>query len=336
MWGIISITRNGTQLAQQLHEQFPQSVVYTLPKWQLAGMEAIDGDLSSFTATLFQRHNVLVFIMATGIVVRSIAPHLKNKTVDPAVVVLDEKGKFVISLISGHLGGANDVAGIIAAKIGAQPVITTSSDINGLLAVDSFAQQNNLLIENMHDAKVVTSLLVNGGIVAQRNESGVTIPLQYSDNEAIAKGVVIVSNLTSAKANIPFVRLIPRNIVLGVGCRRGVAGSAVISFILNELKKHNIDSRSITCMATIELKKNEEGLNEAAKYFGVELITFSTYEILTIEDKFEISAFVKKQVGVGSVCEPAAYLACKGKGRFVQQKQKYEGITLAIMEIISD
>ncbi|MDP4209860.1 MAG: cobalt-precorrin 5A hydrolase [Bacteroidota bacterium] len=332
MWGIVAITQNGLQLACKLNEVFPDSEVYTLPKWDKPGLKLIEGDLQSFVATLFERHRVLVFVMATGIVVRSIAPHLKSKTSDPAVLVMDEKGRYVISLLSGHLGGANAVAQQIALKTGAEAVITTSSDVNGLMAVDIFAQNNGLIIDSMADAKNITAMLVNGHRIGQHNETCWQVPEVYSSDIEEADSIVLISNKSSVSYLKPLVKLIPQNITLGVGCRRGTSVASIIAFINNELKKNNIDERSLCRIASIDVKKDEEGLIQTAQHFGVELVFFSASELAKVEEQFLSSDFVKQQVGVGAVCEPAAYLACNGNGEFILRKQSHEGITLAIFE----
>ena len=332
MWGIIAITQQGLALAKKLKAQFPDSVIYTLAKWHDKECTAIEPDLGTFTAQLFDRHKTLVYVMATGIVVRSIARHLVGKTVDPAGVVLDEKGQFAISLLSGHLGGANAVASEIAGAIGATAVITTASDVQGVPSVDMIAQKHQLIIESMHDAKTLTSMTVNGQKVGWRNDSLLNLPCYYPCDEIDAEGLVVVSNRTNLADKVLFARLIPQNIIVGVGCRRSIPGQQIIDFITEQLQLNLINVMSIRQLASIDIKSDEQGILDAAAHFGVSAVFVGTAEIEKIEHDFSSSAFVKSQVGVSGVCEPAAFIAGGRTGEFISRKKSKEGITVAIFE----
>lgn len=334
MWGIIAITQNGLALAKKLKAQFPNSVIYTLTKWHDEDCTPIEPDLSTFTAQLFDRHKTLVYIMATGIVVRSIARHLVGKTVDPAVVVLDEKGQFAISLLSGHLGGANAVASEIAGAMGATAVITTASDVQGMPSVDMIAQKHQLIIESMHDAKTLTAMTVNGQKVGWKNDSLLNLPCYYPCDEIDAEGLVVVSNRTDLAEKVPFAQLIPQNIIVGVGCRRGIPGQQIIDFVTEQLKLNSISEMSIRQLASIDIKSDEQGVLDAAAHFGVSAVFVETAEIEKIEQDFSSSAFVKSQVGVSGVCEPAAFIAGGRAGEFISRKKSKEGITVAIFESV--
>ena len=332
MWGIIAITQNGLALAKKLKAQFPDSVIYTLDKWHDEECTAIEPDLSTFTAQLFDRHKTLVYIMATGIVVRSIALHLVDKTVDPAVVVLDERGQFAISLLSGHLGGANAVASEIAGAIGATAVITTASDVQGMPSVDMIAQKHQLIIDSMHDAKILTAMTVNGQKVGWRNDSLLNLPCYYPCDEIDAEGLVVVSNRTDLAEKVLSAQLIPQNIIVGVGCRRGIFGQQIIDFVTEQLQLNSISEMSIRQLASIDIKSDEQGVLDAAAHFGVPAVFVETTEIEKIEQDFSSSAFVKSQVGVSGVCEPAAFIAGGRTGEFISRKKSKEGITVAIFE----
>lgn len=332
MWGIIAITQQGLALAKKLKAQFPDSAIYTLAKWHDEECIAIEPDLGTFTAQLFDRHKTLVYVMATGIVVRSIARHLVGKTVDPAVVVLDEKGQFAISLLSGHLGGANAVATEIAVAIGGTAVITTASDVQGMPSVDMIAQKHQLIIESMHDAKILTAMTVNGQKVGWRNDSLLNLPCYYPCDEIDAEGLVVVSNRTDLAEKVPFAQLIPQNIIVGVGCRRGIPGQKIIDFVTEQLQLNSISEMSIRQLASIDIKSDEQGILAAAAHFGVSAVFVETAEIEKIEHDFSSSAFVKTQVGVSGVCEPTAFIAGGRAGEFISRKKSKEGITVAIFE----
>lgn len=332
MWGIIAITQNGLALAKKLKAHFPESVIYTLAKWHDEECTAIEPDLSTFTAQLFVQHKTLVYVMATGIVVRSIARHLVGKTVDPAVVVLDERGQFAISLLSGHLGGANAVASEIALAINATAVITTASDVQGMPSVDMIAKKHQLIIESMYDAKTLTAMTVNGQKVGWKNESLLNLPCYYPCDETDAEGLVVVSNRTNLAEKIPSAQLIPQNIIVGVGCRRGIAGQQIINFITEQLQLNSINETSIRQLASIDIKSDEQGILDAADHFKVPVLFVEACEIEMIEHEFTSSAFVKSQVGVSGVCEPAAFIAGGRTGEFISRKKSKEGITVAIFE----
>lgn len=332
MWGIIAITQQGLALAKKLKAQFPDSVIYTLTKWHDEECTTIEPDLSTFTAQLFEQHKTLVYIMATGIVVRSIAWHLVSKTIDPAVVVLDEKGQFVISLLSGHLGGANAVANMIALAINATAVITTASDVQGMPSVDMIAQKHQLTIQSMHDAKTLTAMTVNGQKVGWRNDSLLNLPCYYPCDENDAEGLVVVSNRTNLAVKVPFAQLIPPNITVGVGCRRGIPGQKIIDFVTEQLQLDSISEMSIRQLASIDIKSDEKGILDAAEHFKVPVLFVEAGEIEMIEHNFTSSAFVKSQVGVSGVCEPAAFIAGGRVGEFISRKKSKEGITVAIFE----
>lgn len=156
-YAIIALTAGAVKFGETLKYQLKEADLYVLPKFSGEGHKFIEGSLMDFTGTLFDKHRVIIFIMATGIVVRAIAEHLKNKTVDPAVIVMDEKGRFVISLLSGHIGGANSEAEKIASLTGAVPVITTASDLNNKLAVDQLALKYNCSMDDMKRATEITA-----------------------------------------------------------------------------------------------------------------------------------------------------------------------------------
>jgi cobalt-precorrin 5A hydrolase len=332
MWGIVTLTRQGLQLARQLKTMFPASEIYTLPKWEGHDVLPISGNLQHFTGVLFDKHKVLIFIMASGIVVRCIAKHLKDKTTDPAVLVMDEKGRYVISLLSGHLGGANEVANKIASRTGAEPVITTSSDVNGLIAVDILSKQHGLLIGSMTDAKIIMSMMLNGQQIGQINDSLANVPVYFHSPIAEAEGVVIISGKAVIRQSVPFVKLVPVNIIMGIGCRKETSADDILDFITFLLLENNIDTQCLKCMATIDQKKDEPGILEVAAHMGLPLLNFSDEQIGEVEHLFQSSAFVKEKIGVGCVCEPAAYLAGGRRGRFIAVKTKRNGITLSLFE----
>lgn len=258
-----------------------------------------------WTAQAFGSCEALLFIGAAGIAVRAIAPHLRGKTVDPAVVVMDELGRHVIPILSGHIGGANELTLDIARRTGARPVITTATDINGVPAIDVWAKQHDCAIENPHAIKAVSAAALEGGSV----------------------GVMI----TERKIQPPFdvtLRLRPRTLVLGAGCRRGVAVEAFERAALDFLDRCQVSLLSVWALATIDIKADERALTAFARKYALELRTFSAAELAAVQGEFAHSDYVLNTVCVGNVCERAA--VCLSGARLLRGKTLYEGITLAL------
>ena len=318
---IWSVTRGAGRLAK-LYGDTLKAQIYTLKKFNIEDTIQME----NFTETLekeFNNYDGHIFIMATGIVVRKISTLIKSKDVDPAVVVIDEGAHFVISLLSGHLGGANELAEIIGEKLNLLPIITTSSDVTGKIAVDTLSQKLNGELESLEKAKNVTSLVVDG--------KGVDIKLPKNvdfDKKGDVEGVIIVSN----RENIESVRIYPKNLVLGIGCKRGTSEEHILTGIEMAMKKHNLSMKSIKKIATVDIKADEVGLIDAAKTLGKDLIIISREDIKKVENQFEGSQFVKKQIGVTCVSEPCALLASSGNGKFLEKKYIYDGMTISIYE----
>ena len=318
---IWSVTRGAGRVAYKLGSEISADI-YTLKKFEINNTLQID----NFTDELgkqFNRYDAHIFIMATGIVIRKIAPLIKSKDVDPAVVVIDEQERFVISLLSGHLGGANELASDLAQQFSLLPIITTSSDITGKIAIDTLSQKMNCEMENLEKAKNITSLIVDNKKVDILLPKNVT----FGEN-GNSEGVVITSN----KENIEVMRLYPKNLILGIGCRRGTLKEDILKAVDILMKKYNLSYKSIRKIATVDVKADEVGLIDAAKELGHELIIIDRSEILTVESNFKGSEFVKKQIGVTCVSEPCAYLASNKNGKFIEQKFIYNGITISIYE----
>lgn len=282
-----------------------------------------------------KEYDGLIFISATGIAVRFMNPYIINKTLDPAVVVVDDGGNFSISLLSGHIGGANRLAQWVGDIIGAIPVITTASDNRGIESIDLFAMKNNYHMEDMEAVKDITAMMVNKNKIGFYSElkeiikyDNLKILDNYKDKDHSIQGVIIVSS--QKRIDIPYekhCRLIPKNINIGIGCRRGMEGKRIIEAIENILTQLNLSSKGIKAIGTIEVKKDEIGIIEACNHFNCPLKIFTLEEIKKIEDNFPKSQFVKKTIGVYSVSEPSAYLL---GGKILTGKIKIDGITISV------
>ena len=301
------------------------------------------GGIRSLIPDDFKNRDALIFISSTGIAVRMIKDYIKDKTQDPAVLVIDDLGRFVISLLSGHLGGANALTEKIAKLLGAVSVITTASDGRNIEAVDLFAQKNNYAILSMEDAKVITSLMVDGkaiGFCSEDKAPPINYPhlfiLQEKDfnshfkaliEEKKLEGLIIVSNkkretVSALSRPLPIVHLV-------IGLKKGVDKETVAEAVKKALDSINKDLMAVKAIASIDLKQNEKGLLEFAKELKISPVFFSKSQIEKIEDNFEKSEFVKKTVGVYNVSAPSAFLL---GGKIILDKFKHEGVTVSVAE----
>ena len=314
-----TVTRGAGLNGVEIKNKIEGIDVFTLSKFKIDNSIQIE----NFTEELneaFNKYDGHIFIMATGIVIRKIASLIKSKDVDPAVVVIDEGMNFVISLLSGHLGGANDLTQNLHEIFGLVPIITTSSDVTGKIAVDTLSQKLKCNLKSLEAAKKVTSLIVDG--------KNVELSLPKNICNENPEGVVVISN----KENLEVVHLYPENLVIGIGSRRGIEKEKIYEFLIETLEKHNLSLKSIKHFATVDLKADEKGIVETARELGKELKIVSREEILTVEDMFHGSEFVKKEIGVKAVSEPCAYLTSSKDGKFIEIKAKKDGMTISIYE----
>lgn len=329
---VISFTERGKHLANRIKEimQGSEVMLYQKPE---EGLEA-------WTGRQFAEKNALLFIGACGIAVRTIAPYLKDKFTDPPVLVLDERGSYVIPVLSGHMGGANELAEFLAERLGAQAVITTATDINGKFAVDLFAKKNNMMILDREGVAKISAKALR--------EEKITIAVEEEDNGAVGKelpeGLERVPYPPRQKADIlissgadnpqskeqAVLRLLPREYVLGIGCRRGRSEAEIDAFIMRNLAKAGIALSAVAAVASIDRKRDEPGICQWVQKTGVPFVVFSEERLRQMEGDFCSSAFVERAVGVDNVCERAAMAACAEGGVLILPKQAENGITLAI------
>ncbi len=284
--------------------------------------------------------------MATGIVVRILGRELKGKDQDPAVVVMDEAGQFAISLLSGHLGGANDLARRLATVCGAIPVITTATDVNQLPAWDQVARDAGLVVDPVAHLKTLNSLLLEGrkiGLVDQRRRIAETFVavkgVTLYDNFAVAArssadGLVFVTHrfLPHLQNQPEMLALRPRDLVVGIGCNRNTSAEEIEQAVRSKLKQSFLAFASIACIASIDAKQDEAGLLEFAENNGLPLKFFSAEELNKVEIPSPASPHAQKAVGAKGVCEPAALLA-SGLGEMLIRKQMVGNQTIAVAEI---
>ena len=323
------------------------------PEWEAEGILPQDRSLSEWTGSMFGQKRALVFIGAAGIAVRAIAPFVRDKMTDPPVVAADEAGHFCIPLLSGHVGGANELAERMAGWLQGIPVITTATDVNGVFAVDVFAARSGLCITDRKEAKEISAWLLDGGKVGffcdaechgAESASGAGSWRNWiSDRETGifgegAKGICrhnICMNsvcrhniwITFRNSERPsFLRLVPKMVVVGVGCRKGTPPDVLERRVLEALEDSGIDPAAVKALSTIDIKAKEAAVSQLAGRYGWELRTFTSGELLAVEGEFEESEFVRSTVGVGNVCERSC---TAGGGILLIHKRAGEGVTVA-------
>ena len=278
-------------------------------------------NIYALTGKLMKEYDALIFIGAAGIAVRAIAPYIKSKDIDPAVIVCDEMGKFVIPVLSGHIGGANRLACELAEEINAQPVITTATDINKVWAVDSWASENGFYIENIKNIKYISSALLRKESVGLDSDFKINGPLPENISfGSFENGIVISPFLKKTFKNT--LNIVPKCISLGIGCRKYTKLKSIEELFV----KSGISPQAVREISTVDIKKDEMALNEFADKLGVTLNFYTAPELENVEGDFSESEFVRKVAGVGNVCERAA---AKGGGKLILKKITGDGVTLA-------
>ena len=282
--------------------------------------------IREWTSAHFQAGNSLIFVGAVGIAVRSIAPYVQNKATDPAVVVVDERGHFAIPILSGHLGGANDLARTIGRTCGAVPVLTTATDVNGVFAVDEWAKRQNCVIPDAGKIKQVSALLLSGGTVRVRGDWPIRGDPPSGVCMTVEKDCDVLLSLRTRGRDV--LRLFPRIAVLGVGCRRDIPQDAIEAALTAMLGKSSLHEQAICAVATIDLKKDEPGLLAFCTAHHLPLYTYSAAQLQKASGNFTASALVERVTGVDNVCERSAVLAAGGALRW--KKNAGNGVTMAV------
>lgn len=367
------------------------------------GLSYVEQPLTEWTGEQMKKRRSLLFIGACGIAVRAIAPFLTDKLNDVPVLVMDEQGRFVIPVLAGHVGGANELAVSLAERMGSTPVITTATDLNHCFAVDLFARRNALHIVNKDGIAKVSSRILAGEEVTMaveeghfREEAQTLRGRRVSRKTNIPDGIRLVSCIPEFHTDIPIVmteviedipavstestmnvpavsaestedapvaftessaeipditeapvdvlvapasygkgRLLtlrPKEYVIGIGCKRGKAAVQIDHFVHRVLKESGISMEQVAAFASIDRKKDEEGILWMSSHYGIPFVTYSAEELQQVEGTFHASEFVKSQVGVDNVCERAALQFSGPDGILITGKQAEDGITAAIVK----
>ena len=321
---VFSFTKNGKDINIRLMDILKNNNIssYTMSKYLSDSRMKAFTDLKETVKEHFS-DDAIIFVGATGIAIRSIAPYVKDKFSDPAVL-----GRYVISLLSGHVGGANELAEYIGGALGATPIITTATDINGAFAVDVFAKKYNLIISSRKLAKDVSAALLDKKAVDIDSDiDGINVKDIKKKLNPLNEDCELRVRITDRVYDDNVLTLIPKDIYLGIGCKKNTDSQKMWRFVNDVLKEEGIDIRAVKAVGSIDIKKDENAIKELADRLLVPFNTFSKDELNEVEGEFNESDFVKQTVGVGNVCERSVLIQCND---LILKKTAKDGMTLAI------
>lgn len=310
MISIIYFTSYGEKIAYRLKDYFNEVCLYNKSTYRDNLKE------------IFKNSRAVIFISSTGIAVRLVAKFLKSKYEDPAVIVIDDGANFVISLLSGHIGGANELCKNVANILKATPVITTSTDIHNIEAVDVFAKKKGMVIENKESLKLISSAMIEGEKIDLIKD--VEVEYEYI-NKSKDADIALYITYKRVEDKRPHLILRPKVLNVGIGLKRGISIDTLYDVLNTAFLKNDLSINSIKQIASFEFKKEEEALWGLKERLKVPLIFFKKDEINRID--CERDDFVYKSVGVNAVSEPCARLL---GGRLIVKKFKKDGVTISV------
>lgn len=349
---IIAFTEQGAELGSFLIKKLGSIEMKSqgFSKYENENVSLFTGKLEDFVRNAFSKSRAIIFIGAIGIAVRGIAPFIATKDKDPAVIVIDEFGENVIPILSGHLGGANELALKVAELINGRAIITTATDLHKYFSVDVWADKNDLHIENIENIKEISAAILRNekvgfycdyevvGEIPDIFTIDTTIADTITSDTTISDTIIEDTNTTvgisisKEKSNGPYattLHLIPKQYILGIGCRKETDENDLERFVLETLSQYNISIDLIKAVATIEIKKEEKALLAFCEKYNCEMLLYTKEELSEAKGDFTPSEFVKSIVGVDNVCERAAVLASEND-QLLLTKTSQNGITIAI------
>lgn len=346
------------KMAKKL-ENISGAEIITKVKCEALPEVSMKGTVKACVDAYFEQVDAIVFVTASGIAVRSVAEHLTHKSKDPAIVCMDECGKHVISLVSGHAGGANALTQMLADVMWATPVITTATDVEGRFSVDDYARKHNLVVTDWAKAKAISAEVLATGAkpvwvdeAAGSQEEEKNACENEIDVQKLQIGshqVVITPQDVSVDAQT--LQLIPRCIVAGVGCKKGTSVDKIEHAVQDAFAKAGLRMEALCVVASIDLKKNEVGLLEFCETRKVPFKTYAAEELRAVPGIYSASEFVSGVTGVDNVCERSAVkyasehatnqgeplLGRQAKhGELLLRKQAHGGVTVALVYVCSE
>lgn len=327
---IVSVSDNGKMLALNIKKQLDKDST-------IIKTDCFHKNVKKYLKIAFYEYDAIIAIMACGILIRSIAPYIESKTTDPAVLNIDDNGNFVISTLSGHLGGANTLTNKIADIIGATPVITTSSDINNRLGIDVLARDLFLSIEEPKEILFFNKAILEGREIAFTTNVEKVYLKKYIENNKLEMDVSysISSNVKKDEIKVSLdnheMILRERKLVVGIGCRRGKECEKIHEGFIKSIRQLNIDKSRVNELSSAEIKKDEKGIMELSTKLNIP-VNFVELEKLKLFESRDIqkSEFVKSKFGIYGVCEPSALIRAGFDSKLVYKKTSYDGVTIAI------
>lgn len=329
---IISVSNKGHEIALTLKDKLDNDS--TIIKCDL-----YHKNVKKYFPILFNEYDAIIAVMASGILIRTIAPLIESKLTDPAVINIDDNGKFVISTLSGHLGGANELTNKIADLINATPVITTSTDVNNKLGIDVLARDLYLTIDNPNEILFFNKSILEGKEVAltinpngkfdylfeylSENDREINVSIFYSSK--VSTNEIIVS---LEEHEMTFKE---KNVVVGIGCRRNKEYDKIYEGFMKSLDELNISPSRVNLIASAEIKKDEKGILELSKNMDIP-VKFVEIDKLKLFESQDVkkSEFVYSKFGIYGVCEPSALIMAGFDSRLIYKKTSYNGVTIAI------
>ena len=321
---ILSVTEQGKLISDKLYDLLiDDSTILSVNQYHKNVIKTVD--------EIFNNTDCIIGIMASGIMIRSIASHVDSKLSDPAILLIDDNANFVISLLSGHFGGANDLTHKIASLLNAQPVITTSTDVNNKIGIDSIAKRFYCNLENPKNIKYINKALVNSIKVDLHLPKSLDYILTDETYDSYNITFDDTLDVIIAKYDNHEVILHPKQMVMGIGARRDIASDKVKYAITQACNILKIPPSRINFFATADVKANEKGILINAEYYNKQIKIINMDDIKNFQDEScSESDFVMKQFGVKGVCEPSALIANGTNSRLIFKKTAYNGVTIAV------
>ena len=329
---IVSVSDKGKELALKLKDKLDDDST-------IIRTDLYHKNVKKYLKIAFFEYDAIIAIMASGILIRSIAPYLHSKTTDPAVVNIDDNGNFAISTLSGHLGGANKLSNKIAELIGATPVITTSTDVNKKLGIDVLANDLYLSIDDTSEILFFNKAILEGREITftVNSEKNFDYLFEYLNNTRFEINVAILqsSSVNADEIHVSLdgheMVLKEKRIVVGIGCRRGKECERIHEGFVKSIGELNIHISRVNMLASAEIKKDEKGILELSDQLGIP-VNFVELERLSLFESPDIqkSEFVKSKFGIYGVCEPSALIMAGFDSKLIYKKTSYDGVTIAI------
>ena len=324
----IAFSTQGCRTLLRLKDMFDDIELFSKTRADSLGIERVEGSLDDWAKESFEKADAIIFIGALGICVRHIAPYLRSKDKDPAVIDIDEIARFTIPVSSGHIGGGNELALKIADFLESTPVITTATDLHGLFAVDVFAVKNNLSIQRLYLAKEASSRILHDdyiGFVSRNGYEG-KLPKGLTESEKGEFGICI----STEQDDKPFdstLLLVPKDISIGIGCKKDTDPKKLSDYVKEMLKKEGIYKLRVGAISSIDIKSEEKAILDLAEEYGVKPRFYTSDELMSLEGEFSKSEFVRSVTSVDCVCERSAVYS---GGELILKKTAKDGMTIAL------